>query len=333
MSTFTLYACCIPVKGASRSTICDLQRCDYELIPNGLYDILTTHASKSVDAIKAAYDNEYDDIIDEYFAFLEEKEYGFWTDEPERFPELDLTWERPEYITNAIIDVSADSTHDFADLVDQLDDLRCKSLQLRFLDEVSLNRVKKVLSFTDDSRLRSVEVMMPYPDGAAQDDVVELSYAHPRLGRVTLHDAPVDDVSTVPGLILIQRKQHVDAPSCCGQVHEGYFIAETETFAEAQEHNTCLNRKVSVDADGQIRNCPSLPMSYGDVNETSIHEAVMRRDFQELWEINKDQIDTCRDCEFRYICTDCRAFIDDEDDLYSKPSKCSYDPYTATWSA
>lgn len=333
MSTFTLYACCIPVKGASRSTICDLQRHDYDLIPNGLYEILTTHKGKSVDEIKAAFDHEYDEVIDEYFAFLEEKQYGFWTDEPERFPEMDLTWKRPERITNAIIDVDADSQHDFPDLIDQLDDLRCKSLQIRFLDDVSLTQVDAVLAHTDDSRLRFVEVMLAHPPGTTQDDLVALAGSYPRLGRITLHSAPEDDVTTMPGLILIQRQQHVDAPACCGQVHPEYFIADTGVFTEAQEHNTCLNRKVSVDADGHIRNCPSLPISYGHVEDTSIHEAVMRRDFQELWDINKDQIDICRDCEFRYVCTDCRAFIEDEDDLYSKPSKCGYDPYTATWTA
>jgi len=41
----------------------------------------------------------------------------------------------------------------------------------------------------------------------------------------------------------------------------------------------------------------------------------------------------CKDCEFRYVCTDCRAYRADAEDLYSKRARCSYDPYTATWGA
>ena len=47
--------------------------------------------------------------------------------------------------------------------------------------------------------------------------------------------------------------------------------------------------------------------------------------------INKDLIDVCKDCEFRYICTDCRAYIQDKNNIYSKPAKCNYDPYNAEW--
>jgi radical SAM protein with 4Fe4S-binding SPASM domain len=61
-------------------------------------------------------------------------------------------------------------------------------------------------------------------------------------------------------------------------------------------------------------------------------EDVIRTDrFQELWRINKDVVDVCRDCEFRYICTDCRAYTQ-TGGYYSKPRKCNYDPYEAKWS-
>jgi hypothetical protein len=44
----------------------------------------------------------------------------------------------------------------------------------------------------------------------------------------------------------------------------------------------------------------------------------------------KDQIDVCKDCEFRHIRTDCR--IRRNDNIYSKPTlKCGYSPYTNEW--
>ena len=45
----------------------------------------------------------------------------------------------------------------------------------------------------------------------------------------------------------------------------------------------------------------------------------------------KDAIKICQDCEFRHICTDCRAYLDNPKDLYSHPAKCTYNPYQAKW--
>jgi hypothetical protein len=53
--------------------------------------------------------------------------------------------------------------------------------------------------------------------------------------------------------------------------------------------------------------------------------------FRSAWHIKKDMIKKCRDCEFRYACTDCRAYLEDPQDILSKPLKCGYDPYTGTW--
>jgi radical SAM protein with 4Fe4S-binding SPASM domain len=74
-----------------------------------------------------------------------------------------------------------------------------------------------------------------------------------------------------------------------------------------------------------------LPQSYGNIATTSLQETLLQQNFKDLWYINKDQIKVCQDCEFRYLCTDCRAFITTPEDKFSKPSKCTYNPYTGEW--
>ena len=66
-----LYASCIPVKGYKQSFIYDLQRSkSSNAIPNDLYNILTLHENKTIEEIKREFDNQYDEVIDEYFDFL-----------------------------------------------------------------------------------------------------------------------------------------------------------------------------------------------------------------------------------------------------------------------
>ena len=333
-AVFRLFACCIAVRGARRSVICDLGRRRLRFIPNGLYEILSEHGDKSVAEIKALYGGQGDREIDEYFDFLEREELGFWTDEPEAFPPIALDWQAPQRIANAIVDVDGGSAHDYRSIFAQLDDLGCEGLEVRGFAPLDAAALEALLAGTVRGRLRSIELLLAHEPSLTEEALTALCGRHPRISQIVVHSAPEDRLCTpVPGSAEISfRREVVGSPSCCGCVHPSYFAVNVETFVEAQRHNTCLNRKVSVDARGEIRNCPSLPVSYGNVRDVSLHSAVARRDFRDLWEINKDQIEVCRDCEFRYVCVDCRAYLTRPEDRYSKPAKCGYDPYTAQWS-
>jgi SPASM domain peptide maturase of grasp-with-spasm system len=104
-----------------------------------------------------------------------------------------------------------------------------------------------------------------------------------------------------------------------------------ELFMESKFHNSCLNRKVTIDKNGDVYNCWNIGKSFGNIETKSIFEILGLPGFKKHWQIKKDEIAVCKDCEFRNICTDCRAFLNDPSDIYSKPLKCGYDPYTNTW--
>jgi len=92
-----------------------------------------------------------------------------------------------------------------------------------------------------------------------------------------------------------------------------------------------MNRKISIDQDGFVKNCPSMQASFGHHKTVSLIEVVKNDVFKEMWYLHKDKIKKCQDCEFRYACTDCRAYVEDPHDRLSKPLKCGYDPYKGTW--
>ena len=78
-----------------------------------------------------------------------------------------------------------------------------------------------------------------------------------------------------------------------------------------------------------------MPQSFGNIKDTTLEEALNHPEFKKYWNITKDQIEVCKDCEFRHICTDCRAYTErthfQEDIDLSKPLKCGYNPYTNEW--
>lgn len=334
-SYFRLFANCIPVKGAKRSAVCDLQKNTIQLIPNDLYTILTNYQDCTYEEIMGAYDQ--DETLDEYFNFLTDQALGFWTTSPSLFPDLDLTWQAPTLVYNAIIDIDSESSHNLEAIFAQLDDLGCQHVQLRYYTSISQVALAQHLAPIKHSRLNSVELLLEYQ---SQEMIQFLFENYPRIYRIVVYNSPQtgsQTITTSSGQSLLGEVIHltheVTSADHCGAIDPYFFAIDTKTFTEAQQFNTCLNGKIGIDARGEIKNCPSLETSFGNVSHTSLHQALLKKDFKTLWHINKDQVDTCKDCEFRYICTDCRAFIQNPTDIYSKPSKCQYDPYTATWAS
>ena len=332
---FSPFACCIPVRGVRRSLICDIQRGGMDFIPNALYDLLTTDCKElTFTEILEKYEAEDQETIQEYFDFLIGKEYGFWCEskaEMALFPPIEMTWDAPVQITNAIIDVAAHSTHDFADLFEQLENLGCKDIQIRFFCEKDLSFLAEIGESLTDRRIKSSDIIWKYNTAILKNEYIHILQKYHRFSHITVHSSPFEqrisaelDATTA----VVFTKEIIQDSTHCGVIHPAYFVLNIETFTEAQAHNTCLNRKLSIDTNGDVCNCPTLPQRFGNVKETSLQAALQKTGFTDTWHLHKDQIATCKDCEFRYICTDCRAFVAGK---YDKPKKCGYNPYTAEW--
>lgn len=334
--SFKLFSNCIPVKGFNRSVLCDLQRNDLKLIPNDLYDILKNHEGKTIEEIKSIFKHEYNDIIDEYFEFLIKNETIFFTDNSLLFPKLSLQWDESSTISNAIIDVDINSKFNITDVLDQLNNLCCKYIEIRYFRKTSLIDLVKVLQYLNDinSTIISIDFILP-SNNFPLEEIKDLLNQYTRISSLKIysHDKnvfiPPQRKSNL-GYVIFTEKE-VNSKLHCGEITQQSFAVNISLFTEAQCYNTCLNKKIGIDSKGEIKNCPSMSKSFGNIESTKLESALAHKDFMNLWKISKDQIDTCKDCEFRYICTDCRAYIENPDNEHSKPLKCGYNPYTNEW--
>ncbi len=334
-SVCLLYANCIPVRGAKNSIICDLQRNNYVQIPMDLYNILIEHKGKTTEEIKAFYKNQYDEIIDNYFQILIDNEFAFMTETPELFPELSMDWEEPFEVSNAIIDFDEYSSFDWRSAIDQLSDLHCKYIQLRFYHKIDIDRIIEVLTYMDEVQSNSIGVdfAFPYPENTKLEDFVVLFQQYKRINNIVLHSSPFGRRVQTMGhsKYLVLMESEIVSERSCGVIDKSLFSIHLKTFTEAKKHNTCLNGKVSIDKRGMIRNCPSMPVDFGNIDKVTLRTAIKDDRFKKYWNLSKNQIEVCKDCEFRYICTDCRAYTLDPAKDNSKPMKCGYDPYTGVW--
>lgn len=328
-----LFSCCIPVKGARRSIICDLQRESYELIPNLMFDILQNFHGRPIREIYEFAGKANEDNVREYLDYLLKKNFCFITNEPENFPRLSLDWQSPHYITNAIIDFEIGTKHNLGLLKKEIQSVGCAAVQLRFYFPVTPNNLLQILSEFEFSRLRSIEVVLQYSKKAKEIQFQRLFEKNPRLSSLFAFNSPFDKVVPVRGTSseIIFSRNVFDSPVCCGAIGPSKFRVNTPMFTESIKFNSCLNRKISVDSKGNVKNCPTSEKSFGKLGDRPFKEIISMSEFTRLWKINKNEVAVCKDCEFRLICTDCRILLSNPEDIYSKPKKCTYDPYEAVW--
>lgn len=335
-SIFKLFSHCIPVKGAKNFIICDLQRSNVYFIHEEMYDIVTKHKNLNTMKLKEIYKHEYDDEIDETLNYLIKHDLVFFTDTPQLFPDLNLHWESSAFITNAIIEKNKLSNYSLLSVIKELENLNCQQIELRFYDLLPYSRLVNILELFNGTKIRNIYLYIKYNEKTPSSFLHDLLIRFQRIGQIFIHSTSkemiikeVKNKEISNNINYIHKEIHSNIH--CGLSNEDFFSSNITFFSEAQQHNTCLNRKISIDPQGNIKNCPSMTESYGNIQDTTLAEALQHPDFKKYWHINKDQIKVCQDCEFRYICTDCRAYREDPDNLYSKPLKCGYNPYIAEW--
>jgi SPASM domain peptide maturase of grasp-with-spasm system len=325
---FSLFACCLPVRGAARSVICDVQRGALIPISNALYDLLRAFREQPVAEVLDGCEPAVAEVVRRNLAGLVEKELGFWCDDPAEFPDLDLGWDRPAAVTNAIVELSPFTAAQAPRILAQLEEMGCQALELRSYRPFPLAVLRDVLGQLDGARLSSVDLILCYSTETTVAALEELGRNYVRVNLIVVHSAP-RDLKVGAGLEF--QAEAVTSADHCGFVDPQLFAVNVPMFTESQSCNTCLNRKVAVDEGGHIRNCPAMPETYGRIDAVSLREATARADFRAWWTVTKNDVEVCRDCEFRHVCTDCRALRVDPANRLSKPRNCRYDPYAARW--
>lgn len=323
---FILYACCIPVKGIQRSIICDLQRNSFIYIPNELYETLCQIPLN---------ENTYkkDRQLSKCLDFLIKNEYGFITTNPDAFPRIDFKKEDfIDIIQNAIIDFDKTSKHDMANVISQLNVLNCSALELRFYDIIDNSTLSSILSAINDSTIRSIHLVIKKTKWTSIKTLSKIVFENKRIAQIIIHSSTINKVIPIDmTTVLIFTKDIVSDETHCGFISPKYFRSNIDFFKESLHKNNCLNKKISIDKKGEIKNCPAMQTAFGNINDVKLNDVLQNVDFTKVWNINKDCIEVCKCCEFRYICQDCRAFSPSDTNC-NKPKKCTYDPFATIWS-
>lgn len=306
----------------------DVERGYIKFVPNSMLDFINESKQKSLD-------NIVDKEKDEFLSFIEENEFGIIvpTEIRGNFTSMSTSYECSSNIDNAIID------YDFLkiffninDVINQLSNLGCRSVELRLFNTKSNKDVKNVVSFFEKTRVEEISICINWFDGFSEEEFFLYSLTAPRFRHLIVFGASenkviVDDID----FLKIEYTVNSFNPNLhCGHISQSTFTLSRDFYLLAKNYNTCLYKKVGVSVKGDIKNCTSSKKVFGNVNKDPISRIVSSKAFTDIWFLDKSMIEICSVCEFRYLCSDCRIYTDG-DTLNSKPKKCSYDPYSMSW--
>nr|MBI5455698.1 radical SAM protein [Candidatus Levybacteria bacterium] len=190
-----------------------------------------------------------------------------------------------------------------------------KTLELLRKAEVS-TRVETVLMKQNQCTVQSTDQM-----------IQEMGFSHrspdvlrPK-GRGDNHDLyPDPDISVKHSLML-----------------EPNFSASPEFFKRSVDGHKCLAGKVTITDTGDVLPCIfSRGKVVGNIFKEGSIEKVLEGQIRQIWEITKDDVLVCQDCEYRYVCFDCRPISEGaaqgKGDYETSPyPRCTYNPYEGEW--
>lgn len=101
----------------------------------------------------------------------------------------------------------------------------------------------------------------------------------------------------------------------------------TKWFKVSTSIHNCFGKKILVDPEFYVFPCPmERSVKIGHLDEHDILGKIVNFGAR----FTKDRVESCKSCEFRYACRDCRADRPNND-VYGKPWYCLYVPEKGIW--
>ena len=114
-------------------------------------------------------------------------------------------------------------------------------------------------------------------------------------------------------------------------IYKPEFYTSEKSFINNHYKNPCWNNKIDICSNGDVIPCIfSRDEIIGNVVNDTLEEIFEKA--KKYWTITKENIDVCKDCEYRYCCYDCRPLAKGiNGNIYSHYPRCCYNPYEGKW--
>lgn len=332
---------CKLTQGKFRSVIVDYDREEVYYIDNEFAKILSMLNGKTLRFLEDKMDDrESINNLYDFLDFLEEKEIIFFTSTPQYFPKRkDSIKETPSILDNLIIEINSNIWNIKLEkcILQEISNCLVSDLQIRIVSIVDYNFLYRLLNKIEGTGVKYIELICSINHISSIEVAKNLLQEVPLLSNVYIFEceeyshqsinstSKTEKITFGDIFLLKDRYNHKES---CGIINlHTLDFSGIDSYNLLKIKNGCLYKKASIDCNGYIHNCPSIEKKWGNVLDNDLKTVVLSDNFSQCWNIHKDLIDECKDCELRYCCTDCRANVE----IYSKPRLCQYNIKKGVW--
>lgn len=105
-------------------------------------------------------------------------------------------------------------------------------------------------------------------------------------------------------------------------------------FLNNLEYHPCIGHTISISYSGNVTPCITMRNHvFGNIRNKSL-SSIFKEKMEYIgrfWKLNLDEIEKCTYCEFRYLCTDCRALEENLTGELTGKILCGYKPKEGEW--
>lgn len=305
-------------KGFSRSLIVNGSNGEYLLIPISISEILSRESFSRDD-----FQTDY-----EFFDYFLEKKIISLIEHSKNFNRINYNLDNQDFESPSTFIIDIDKFSNINLLIKRFEESIQKFDYFQVRVYEPNDDLEKLFKVINSISLKGFEV--------AINEKVDYKYLldnYPKLYFLQMFSQPASKFE-IDGIRIVEFIEiELKNENNCGNVCVKNFVFNSHFKTISNNGNSCLKNKFSIDKNGNYKMCPSFKESYGNIIEDSLESAQCSfnsSSSRTIVDIKKSEIEVCKDCEFREVCVDCRAYRTDNN-VYSKPSKCNYNPYLAKW--
>lgn len=292
-----------------------------------MYKLFVDYKGKSVKELRKIFTSEFVDTCIDFFV---ENEYAFLTSQPSNFVPVEMNGDSPSVFSSAIIASDKHSKHNYELIFDKLEAVQCKDILFRCHDHISSIDFEEVMELIQGRRFNSIQWQFPFHENLTERRLIDWCTKYPRINAIVRYNSPTDKMVQQGSMSNVYSIKSNMTQGKVAKVKPEMFRLNQELFIEAQSFNTFYNKKLVVNERGMIKNGLNTAKEFGRFEESDLFALANNVEFQKLWDINKDKILVCKDCEFRYCCVDETIPLKVEKG-YELETPCAYDPYSQKW--
>lgn len=303
----------ILTKGRFCAAIFDIEQNSYTNIPLSWYKIINDELHGDIELCNL--DKKTKKVVD----FLIKNNLVILSDFKLNFISIDKKWDIPFEFHTLIID--ATSFQSFIRMIDVMPNRRISMFtQIRLFYITAINEIKCIIENLVRKKYYNIEIITNKHSEAHLYEYKSLLSQYPyHLSKLVIMGAYNKTINER----LILNKEYMEDDKICGKMGVDLLSINIETYKKYYRGNTCLWKKISIDKNGYIKNCPSMKFTYGTIFTTDIMSVLSNQTYKNYSELSREKIEVCNNCELRIFCIDCRAFTL-HNKRYGVPSKCYY---------